>query len=51
MGRLYIFGYHPAQKWLRDRRGSQLIFSDIMYYVLSKDYCGSDGDKPTDERN
>jgi predicted helicase len=28
----YIGGYQPAQKWLKDRRGRQLSFEDILHY-------------------
>ena len=28
----YIGGYQPAQKWLKDRRGRQLKFDDILHY-------------------
>jgi len=28
----YIGGYHPAQKWLKDRKGRTLSFEDIMHY-------------------
>ncbi|WP_047445214.1 type ISP restriction/modification enzyme [Alistipes sp. ZOR0009] len=28
----YIGGYQPAQKWLKDRRGRQLEFEDILHY-------------------
>lgn len=28
----YIGGYQPAQKWLKDRKGRQLSFEDIMHY-------------------
>ncbi len=28
----YIGGYQPAQKWLKDRKGRQLNFDDIMHY-------------------
>jgi predicted helicase len=28
----YIGGYQPAQKWLKDRKGRQLTFDDIMHY-------------------
>ncbi len=28
----YIGGYQPAQKWLKDRRGSALNFDDILHY-------------------
>jgi hypothetical protein len=27
-----IGGYQPAQKWLKDRRGRQLNFDDILHY-------------------
>jgi predicted helicase len=29
---LFIGGYQPAQKWLRDRKGATLTFDDIMHY-------------------
>ncbi|MDT0646974.1 type ISP restriction/modification enzyme [Zunongwangia sp. F260] len=28
----YIGGYQPAQKWLKDRKGRELKFEDIMHY-------------------
>lgn len=28
----YIGGYQPAQKWLKDRKGRQLTFEDILHY-------------------
>lgn len=28
----YIGGYQPAQKWLKDRKGRQLQFHDILHY-------------------
>ena len=28
----YIGGYQPAQKWLKDRKGHQLEFDDILHY-------------------
>lgn len=28
----YIGGYQPAQKWLKDRRGRELKFEDILHY-------------------
>ena len=28
----YIGGYQPAQKWLKDRKGCELISDDIEYY-------------------
>ncbi|MFZ1523142.1 MAG: type ISP restriction/modification enzyme, partial [Candidatus Saccharimonadales bacterium] len=28
----YIGGYQPAQKWLKDRKGRELGFEDIMHY-------------------
>ena len=28
----YIGGYQPAQKWLKDRRGRELTFDDILHY-------------------
>ncbi len=28
----YIGGYQPAQKWLKDRRGRELSFDDILHY-------------------
>ena len=27
-----IGGYEPAQKWLKDRRGRALLFSDVQHY-------------------
>ena len=29
---IYIGGYQPAQKWLKDRRGRKLDFEDILHY-------------------
>ena len=29
---LYIGGYQPAQKWLKDRKGRVLLFDDILHY-------------------
>ena len=29
---LYIGGYQPAQKWLKDRKDRQLEFDDILHY-------------------
>jgi len=29
---LYIGGYQPAQKWLKDRKGRKLEFDDILHY-------------------
>ena len=29
---LYIGGYQPAQKWLKDRKGRALTFDDIVHY-------------------
>ena len=29
---LYIGGYQPAQKWLKDRKGRELSLEDIMHY-------------------
>lgn len=29
----YIGGYQPAQKWLKDRKGRNLSFEDIMHYL------------------
>ena len=29
---LYIGGYQPAQKWLKDRKGRELTFDDIQHY-------------------
>lgn len=29
---LYIGGYQPAQKWLKDRKGTKLKFDDILHY-------------------
>ena len=28
----YIGGYQPAQKWLKDRKGRNLAFEDILHY-------------------
>ena len=28
----YIGGYQPAQKWLKDRKGRELSFEDIMHF-------------------
>lgn len=28
----YIGGYQPAQKWLKDRRGGELSFDEILHY-------------------
>ena len=28
----YIGGYQPAQKWLKDRKGRELQFEDILHY-------------------
>lgn len=28
----YIGGYQPAQKWLKDRKGSKLEFEDVLHY-------------------
>lgn len=28
----YIGGYQPAQKWLKDRKGRELGFEDILHY-------------------
>ncbi|MEM6890933.1 MAG: type ISP restriction/modification enzyme [Pseudomonadota bacterium] len=28
----YIGGYQPAQKWLKDRKGRELSFSDVQHY-------------------
>lgn len=28
----YIRGYQPAQKWLKDRKGRELTFDDILHY-------------------
>ena len=28
----YIGGYHPAQKWLKDRKGRVLSYEDIQHY-------------------
>lgn len=30
--KFYIGGYQPAQKWLKDRRGRELGFEDILHY-------------------
>jgi hypothetical protein len=29
---VYISGYQPAQKWLKDRAGQKLSFNDILHY-------------------
>jgi hypothetical protein len=29
---MYIGGYQPAQKWLKDRKGHTLTFDDIEHY-------------------
>lgn len=29
---LYIGGYQPAQKWLKDRKGRELSYEDILHY-------------------
>ena len=29
---LYIGGYQPAQKWLKDRKDRKLEFEDILHY-------------------
>ncbi|MNJ67524.1 hypothetical protein D3C77_637060 [compost metagenome] len=29
---LFIGGYQPAQKWLKDRRGRTLTFSEVKHY-------------------
>ena len=29
----HIGGYQPAQKWLKDRRGHQLTFDDVLHYL------------------
>lgn len=29
---LYIGGYQPAQKWLKDRKGKELSYSEIVHY-------------------
>jgi hypothetical protein len=29
---LFIGGYQPAQKWLKDRKDRQLKFEDILHY-------------------
>ncbi len=29
----YIGGYQPAQKWLKDRKGKQLSYDDIVHYM------------------
>lgn len=29
---LYIGGYQPAQKWLKDRRGSKLGYDEVQHY-------------------
>jgi hypothetical protein len=28
----YIGGYQPAQKWLKDRKGWELSYEDILHY-------------------
>ena len=28
----YIGGYQPAQKWLKDRKGRELMFEDLLHY-------------------
>ena len=28
----YIGGYQPGQKWLKDRKGRELSFEDILHY-------------------
>jgi len=28
----YIGGYQPAQKWLKDRKGRNLSFDDVLHY-------------------
>lgn len=28
----YIWGYQPAQKWLKDRKGRKLTYEDILHY-------------------
>jgi signal peptidase I len=28
----YIGGYQPAQKWLKDRKGRELNYDDILHY-------------------
>ena len=28
----YIVGYQPAQKWLKERKGRELGFEDILHY-------------------
>ena len=28
----YIGGYQPTQKWLKDRKGRELSFDDILHY-------------------
>jgi len=28
----YIGGYQPEQKWLKDRKGRELSFDDILHY-------------------
>lgn len=30
--RYYVGGHQPAQKWLKDRRGRQLDYKDIIHY-------------------
>ncbi len=39
----FIGGYQPAQKWLKDRRGRQLSFDDVVHYqrilrILARTY-------------
>ena len=29
---MYIGGYQPAQKWLKDRKGRTLSYDDILHY-------------------
>jgi hypothetical protein len=29
---LFIGGYQPAQKWLKDRKGRELSYSDVQHY-------------------
>jgi hypothetical protein len=43
----YIGGYQPAQKWLKDRKGRELSYEDILH--LSKDDCLPYKDSRIDE--
>ena len=29
---LFVGGYQPAQKWLKDRKGRELSFEDVKHY-------------------